>query len=199
MLKFSEEKHIYTWNNKPVPSVTQVMSRVGVRKDSDSHFNPISGGFIRGGETASNFGRAFHKVAEFTVKGRACRVPVEMLPWVTGLQKFLKDHRELVVAETELCLYSELYGFAGTMDVVGTYKGEPIIIDWKTSTSVSKTWDMQTAAYEQLVKEEFGIKKMHHRWAVQIKENDYHVVKRYNKKTDFNKFLSILNVLKAFG
>jgi hypothetical protein len=200
MLKFNEKSHLYTWDNKPVPSVTQVMSRVGVRKDDESPFKAISGNFIVGSETASNFGRAFHKLAEIVVKGGNPACPVVMHPWLNGLNMFLKDHKkDLEIIRTELCHYSEMYKYAGTMDVYGMYKGVPIIIDWKTSTQVSKTWDLQTAAYEQLGKEYFDTRKRHHRWAVRIYENGYEVVKRYNHSTDFNKFLSILNVYRTFA
>lgn len=200
MLSFNEEKHLYLWNGKPVPSVTQVMGRVATKKDDDGPWNAISGNFIVGGDTASNFGRAFHKVAEIICQGKKCTYDPVLEPWVKGLRKFLSDHPELEITKTEIQLYSKMYNFAGTMDILGYYKGVPIIIDWKTSTGISKTWNMQTAAYEQLVNENFNERKiLHHRWAVQIKEKDYHPEKRWNHRTDFNKFLSILNVYKSFA
>ena len=201
MLKFKEETHEYTWNGVVVPSVTQVMSRVGVRANDDMPFNPISGGFFVGGDVASNFGRALHTIAEAMLLGKNVSYDPQMKAWVKGIDKFLTDYnKDMEVQETEEMHYSELYGYCGTWDMGGTFKGLPLVLDWKSSTSMPKTAKMQTAAYEVLRQEKYGIRKKGYRFAVQILENDYKVeVRKPSDKTDFNKFNSILNVIKAFG
>lgn len=197
MLKFDENTHTYTLNGKIIPSVTQIMSRVGVRECEEAPFKPISGGFVRGGATSQNFGKAVHKAAELILQGQSISVDENIKPWIIGIEKFLNDYgNHIEVIETERLMYSKIYGYAGTVDLVGMFKDVPLILDWKTGTVISETWNYQTAAYEQLNNEFTGNKKLSHRWAVQICENDYHVIKRYNHKTDFNRFMSILNVYK---
>jgi hypothetical protein len=203
VIRFDEENHRYTYNGKPVVSVTQVMSRVGVRETEEAPFRPVNG-FMGGTnnlvlQTASQFGKALHLIAEWVMTGKTFEFDPQMEPWVASLLKFKGDFgNDLEIIATEKLAYSKIYGYAGTMDLYGLYKGSPIIIDWKSSTTVSKTWNLQTAAYEQLIKEETGIKKNFHRWAVQVKENGYYIEKRLTEKQDFNRFLSLLNVYKTF-
>jgi hypothetical protein len=73
----------------------------------------------------------------------------------------------------------------------------PLIIDWKTSTSVLKSWSRQTAVQEEAVKFNLNLNyRKTHRMAVVLKPNDYQIVE--HRKSDFSKFLSILNTYKLF-
>lgn len=201
MLAFEPETHTYKYNGKIVPSVTQIMSRVGVRENEDAHFNPVSGGFFLKDDTASDFGTALHTVAEAKVLGKNVLFDMQMQPWVNGIEMFLKDHgNDIEVQETEQMYYSKLYGYCGTWDLGGLYKNEPFTLDWKSCTQMPKTAKIQTAAYEELRVEMLGIKKKGHRWAVMIGEDSYKIEKR-NKldKVDMGKFISLLNVYKSFS
>jgi len=200
LLEFEELTHTYKYNGKIVPSVTQVMSRVGVRDNDEAPFNPVSGGFFVKGDTASNFGKALHTIAEAMMLGKTVTYDPQMKPWVKGVDKFMADYnKDITVEETETMHYSKIYGYCGTWDLGGLFKKLPLMLDWKSSVSMPKTAKIQTAAYEKLRMEKLGIRKIGHRFAVRIFENGYEVEKRFNQKTDFNKFLSLLNVLKAFG
>lgn len=199
MLTFNPENHEYRWNGKVVPSVTQIMARVGVRENEEAPFKPVSGGFFVKGDVASDFGKYLHTIAEALSLGKSVKYDPLMKPWVNGIKKFLSDYKDkITVQETETMYYSEMYRYCGTWDLGGLYKYAPLVLDWKSCTTLSKTVDMQTAAYEQLRKEKFGIKKNHHRFVVQIKEDGYHVHKRYNDRVDFNKFISLVNTYHSF-
>lgn len=204
MFHFDQEKHRYTVDGKPVPSVTQIPSRIGVRSNEESQWLSISGSEFMQNEIAARFGIEFHKIPPYILNGIKCTYDPAMEPWVRGLKKFLAEHKitpELV--EESMC--STKYGYAGTIDIYGHIyfdkpkRIEPIIIDWKTSTSLYKSSRMQTAAYEQLIKENLGINRRLHRWTVRIFENGYEVDKRYNHPQDFNIFLSLLNIYKNFS
>lgn len=210
MLKYVDSTHTYTWKDKVVPSVTQVLSRVAVRSDEGSHWNSISGSEFISDQVASDFGTAFHEVAKYSLQGIDCSYDPILQPWVNGLNKFLDrmDIDPLLDCQQNFCvveepLYSEKYGYAGTDDLFlpnNKKRTVPLLIDWKTSTQFQHHWRMQTAAYEQLIREEYGIRKRMDRLCVRIYEDGYEV-KNYKKSwaTDWNDFLSILNVYKKFS
>jgi len=99
----------------------------------------------------------------------------------------------------EYAMYSERFGYAGTPDLVAMDSKETVIIfDWKTSTTEQVHWDYQLAAYEQLVKEVFSIKKKIIRKTVRFEENSYHVRTRagITCMADWTAFQSCANVYK---
>jgi hypothetical protein len=205
MLKFDEQKHIYTFNEKVVPSVTQILNRVGVRADENSPWGSVSGGDFMINEVASRFGKEFHKAAAARVIGQKFTYDPVMEPWINGLEKFLSDY-QLYQCLVEV-MGRSLYGYAGTMDVFCGYvyrdqKKRYAIIDWKTSTTLSKTSRLQTSSYEQIIREKHCIKNNIpiDRLTVRIFENGYEVDLRTKKhSTDWTQFLSILNIYKTFS
>lgn len=196
MLTFDEETHTYRYNGKIVPSVTQVMSRVGVR-EKDGEFKPIGSSDYCHDQRAADFGVEFHKVAEFLVQGYRANYDPDMEPWVVGLRKFI-DEWELKPIAVEKLLYSRL-GYAGMVDFFGGCKlGEHVIIDWKSSSAAQSYWNNQTAAYENAIKEEYKIRRALPRVAVRFFEYGYKAIVRDTRKNpeDWTLFHSALNVLK---
>ena len=200
-ITFDEENHVYKHKNKIVPSVTQILNRVAV-SDGESEHIPIGGNIFQNNDTAKRFGIAFHKYAELYLKGKEVEASEEMKPWIKQFHNFLlasgletKDNDNKNV---ERVLYSSRYNYAGTADWIAIDRnGQVCVVDWKTSTAESSYWDLQLAAYANLVQEQEtdkirqGIKRI----SVRIDED------RYEKRTrktepDFNKFLSILNTYK---
>jgi len=214
MLTFDPKTHIYRWENKIVPSVTQVPSRVGVRSNEESPWCSVSGSEFMGNyETATRFGTEFHKIPAHIIQGIECKYDPAFQPWVNGLYKFLEDHnlREVIKKRhlalyylVEKPLYSKIYGYAGTLDWFFILDLELycLLLDWKTSTKISELTRMQTAALEQLIKENYKIgNRLLPRWTVRIFENGYELDKREGRKhkIDFNRFLSLLNVYKTYS
>lgn len=75
--------------------------------------------------------------------------------YVGVVNKWLLDNK-IEIDLTEVVCVSKEYGYAGKTDVVATYKGEQIIIDWKTTSTKEgqkvKPWDshpQQIAAYSK--------------------------------------------------
>lgn len=64
-------------------------------------------------------------------------------------------------------VYSEVYGFAGTIDAVAEIDGEVYVIDFKTSKVIGTDYEMQVSAYTQ---------------ALRSGENEFHGI---DAKTDF--------------
>jgi len=221
-LKFVEDGHRYTWKGRVVPSVTQVLSRVGVitpkqELDEDGKvktvdewtpvgFNPAH---IKEDklERSAEFGREFHKVAAWTLQGMNCKYDPQMEPWIEQFRRFINDYDGLDIAEyegerlVECPLYSEKYGYCGTFDAVGKTKGGRgyIIYDWKTGSAKESFWPLQLAAYAQLVSENFGFASIYGT-VVRFAEDKYQifpVLGKFDKyMTEFQKFNSCLNVYK---
>jgi len=207
-LTFDETTHSYFWHNRPVIGVTTVLSSVGVKteKDGAEIWKPV--GFddrwIRS-NIGSRFGSAFHKIPAIIFKGGIPSYPDEMQPYVTQLQRFLREYPLVQLDDGkgnglyEYPMYSEKYGYAGTLDWAALAKGgkEVWLIDWKTSsTTMPIHADYQTAAYEQLLREVFGMRIKIVRKTVRITHDNYFIRTRENKPEDWSKFQSCLNVYK---
>lgn len=208
-LTFTADTHTYHLDGKRLPSVTEVMECVGARKTPDDPWRSVSGSeFIVGGDVARDFGHALHAIAAMMIKGKKFKYDPKMEPWVNGLRKFFADHPELKtyhrhghdgirgVFAVEYMVWSR-YGFAGTFDWLAETNRNLYLIDWKSCTASQYHHHMQTAAYEQAIRERLDIpRKPIHRWPVRIMENDYRVERRKNNPEDWHNYLSVLNTYK---
>lgn len=112
-LKFQEEDHSYTLDGIPIPSVTTILSNVGLYPDFQ---------FVD--EWYAERGKRVHKACHFLDKGTLDREKLEaqdkgglILPYVESYEKF-KEVFEIQVNESEIQLFDETYWFAGTADKV---------------------------------------------------------------------------------
>lgn len=202
-LTFDESTHTYRWGGKPVPSVTQVLSRVGTI-DNVGNWKPVGfdSRWIKD-DTAAKFGTAFHKVAAIIFKGGLPKYPESMKPWIAQLEAFYNDTPMLPLCDSEgvslieYPMYHSLYRYCGTPDLVAMNHNEEVVIyDWKTITTNQHHLNLQTAAYAELIKHCFKIKKKIIRKTVRFSEDNYVIESRENHPEDFIAFQSCLNVLK---
>lgn len=202
MLEFEKDGHIYRWDGRIVLSVTQKLSRVGI-KDDIGRWNSISGSEFIGDNISAIFGTEFHKIPELSLQGWMPAYSEEMAPWVNGWQKFMKDHKNLETVDIgegmpaiEWRIYVEQYNYAMTLDWLckDSKTGKYYLVDWKTSTQWKTHWWLQLAAYSKGV--ESKLKTKCYTMPVRIYRDGYE--KRIHGpaevKADFNKFLSINNV-----
>jgi hypothetical protein len=209
-LTFDPDTHEYRWNGVIVPSVTQILNRVGVKKDDDGPFKSFGQGeFFQADENAARFGNALHAVAKYEMLGQGCEYDPALQPWVNGLEMFITEHQWLKKEERRL-----------------------YVIDYKTSDAAQKHWNYQTAGYDLLVRQGnqewiddavFLVEQpMYHetmkyagtpdlvagnilaspslrsRWTVRIKEDGYDISKRMGSDTvDFIIFTSLLNIYQS--
>ncbi|RPJ55938.1 MAG: hypothetical protein EHM12_11260 [Dehalococcoidia bacterium] len=197
MLNFNKENHVYTWNNKVVPGVSEIMDAVAV-KDKDGHYNSISG--YKGNYTkeSQNFGTEFHKIPVLHIKGKKFTYDKALEPYYNGFKRFWESFNQSgyqYILETPY--YSSIYRYAGTPDLLVVDGMRIIIIDWKTCSGVGKHWGIQIKAYQNLLLENFRGYSFKG-FCVQIKPDDqitpYKVVEA--KTVDNNNWLSILNTYK---
>lgn len=202
-LHFDEEQHVYTCDGRPVPSVTQVLGLVGTRETENDRFTSVSGAEFIMGDAGGEFGTAMHDLIDFDIQGIECDYDKRIDPWYQGYKNFRADHPELKSVRnifrepaSEVMLFNRRLWLAGTLDwLAEDNKGNIYLIDWKTATAHSKTWNLQTAAYAELLRRELSI-RVKHRWVVQLKECGYTLHKRKNNPEDWTTYLSILNTWK---
>lgn len=147
--EFDEEAHEYRVDGVVYPSVTQILSGLGMTKDL-SFLSP----FYR------QRGTAVHACIRLHLEGHEIDWEFEgadeVLPRFEKAVEFCSDWQlEPIVVEKPM--YSALYGYAGTVDTYcwsGKSDGA-VVVDWKGSI-YDKAYDMQVEAYAELLHENFA-------------------------------------------
>jgi hypothetical protein len=152
-LLFNERTHTYYWNGIPVPSVTQV-----IKAETDDQYQYVDPRVL---ELAAQFGKATHTAVHLEALGILDYSTLDepLIPYLNAFKRFACDY-ELEIEFTEKRLYSQVYRFAGTLDLKGTVHGIPAIIDWKTGILNKLACGLQLGAYEILDSENFGSGKI---------------------------------------
>jgi hypothetical protein len=202
-LHFDEELHQYEYNGRVIPSVTQILSSVGV-KNEKGFWSSVSGAeHMPDDDTAALFGSEFHKYPEARLQGWDIEVDPAMQPWCEqweqwllhnhGIAPMMHEGKPLI----EMPMFHRHNIYAGTPDFVARDRiGKPWIIDWKTSTAKQAHWWLQLAAYAELVQHWIGERIQFGLWTVRVESGRYYEEKVLPKSTAtyFNKFCSVNNV-----
>ena len=174
---FDAETHTYTIDGKTVPSVTQVLGDLLPCYHADDWY--------------LQRGTAVHACAAMI----ATDVQFENDPQIDGqvwaCKKFFRDANP-IVADSEKIVYSSIYRYAGTLDLLCWIDKKLVIIDWKASFSESLPY--QLTAYEQALSEYQDRKRIvRYGYGVQLKEDgNYQMSERYDLRMYKNGFLSLL-------
>lgn len=188
---FDPEKHTYTVEGRRVPGVTSILAETGLTPDF-SLVNPVLLA------QKSHIGTMVHLVTEYDDLGILDEETVspELLPFLEAWRRF-KEEFVFEPQEIELPVYSATYRYAGTLDRLGTIKGELALIDIKTSSVVNlMSVGPQTAAYEQAYKEWAGFdkRKVFKRYAVKLTpEGEFRFIPCDNKN-DISVFIHALSI-----
>lgn len=144
MLKFDEEKHIYTFNGERIPSVTQVMSPL-----SAEAYGSIPTETLR---KAAEKGTSVHEAIENYINYGIADIEKENEGYLNGfLNWFEMEKPEDCTAE--LRIYHPLLKYAGTCDLLCKINGKLTLIDHKTTSKVqNKLCCVQLEAYSQALK-----------------------------------------------
>ncbi|MDE2104078.1 MAG: hypothetical protein KGL39_42970 [Patescibacteria group bacterium] len=185
MLTFNARGHEYLFAGTRVISVTQALAPLM----DLSRIPPERLEYKR------QVGTAMHKAAELDVQGLLDEDSLHpvLAPYFAAWRKFRAECRiENVVAEKPL--YSKLYHFAGTPDLVCLVKRVPSIIDLKCSVDIRPVTALQTAGY-QILAEDNG-QPIKARYAISLREDGRYQMVEYRRRTDRSVFLCQLNVVK---
>lgn len=143
MLTFQEKDHVYRWDGKIVPSVTQILPK---QKLFFVHPETLEKARREGNENHSSIERYYRE-------GKIDSDYVKIFSSFMGEFKDFASLGELLYCEHSF--YSKRYGFAGTPDLVF----ENGILDIKRTHSDSKLRALQLAGYFILLRENKIIKK----------------------------------------
>lgn len=190
-LDFNPQTHAYRINGKLVPSVTQVLK---VLED----YSHIPQGVL---ELKREFGTHVHTACSLYVRRMLDESSVHesIRPYLEGFKRFMKDTGVIILANELMVAHPE-FGYAGTMDYDVLMQSQRGQIDLKTGEP-PWTVPQQTAAYEIAYARTFGVKRAinRKRWALWLdpKFPLGYKLQVITGRTDFNLFLSALNVFQA--
>ncbi|MDR1952396.1 MAG: PD-(D/E)XK nuclease family protein [Elusimicrobiota bacterium] len=149
-LTFYEVAHRYELDGRELPSVTQVLSDMGLTPD----FSRVDPDLLK---RAQKFGTAVHKATELFDQNNLDfqNLSPEIVPYIEAWESFRRDYG-VKIKEIEWRGADGVYKFAGTIDRVAETNNKKAltIIDIKTTTTVSPATALQTAGYALLYKKQ---------------------------------------------
>ena len=108
---------------------------------------------------AGDIGSQTHALIEWTMRTQLMQ-KVGPSPRITDAAQWAfmawEDWRKSVKLKPifiEQTVYSENYGYAGTMDLLAEVEGVLTVVDWKTGKAVYSESHLQNAAYRQAIRE----------------------------------------------
>lgn len=195
-LKFDAGKHMYTWDDKPVPGVTTILQCIakpmliqwaaGMASDYwfkackadtplldlDAIHKAAKTAHRKKAQAAADIGTNVHDYAECFFKNKPLP-PLETDQAKRGVEAFHKwlEAHNVKIIDSERRVFSHMYYYAGTCDFTAEIDGEMGVGDIKTSSGIYPEMRLQTAAYQHAIEEEMNMKYTV-RWIV-----------RFDKKT----------------
>lgn len=148
------------------PSVTSILSYVPKAKFFETWLKDVGHNADIIMRRAGEEGTQVHNAIEELLEGKELswmddygNAKYNELVWgmIMKFQQFwLQAKPELIF--TEEFTYSDTHKYAGTADCVCKINGETWLIDFKTSNSLHKSYELQLAAYAKSIEETKGIK-----------------------------------------
>ena len=186
-----EVTHTYTVRGAPVPGVTSILD--GVLKE----FAHIDRETLR---RAQERGTAVHKACELYVLGTLDYATLDpaLVPYLEAFIRFLGE-TGFVPQHCETVIYSERYGYAGKLDLLGKADRQQFrwLVDIKTPETLPKSVGPQSAAYEQAAHETGLVdlaRERIERKALQLFNDGTYTLQALNDKSDLNIFLAALTI-----
>ena len=193
-----------TTSNKPAPEPTfdalnheyRLGGRTLVPVSTVLSWGGLKGGFGAGRGGGSNLpaevGTATHRAIALDISGRLREASVDrrVRPHLDAF-RLMREETGLVALNTELMVWSEPMGVAGTLDVLGILKALGAgrwLLDWKTGASAD--WHaVQTAAYAWL----YGDRTLR-RAAVYLRDDGSYKLDPYEDHMDFTAWEGAMSV-----
>lgn len=220
-LSFDEEKHHYTWGSAPVPGVTSILQVIGKpalvpwaakmtadhfikcikegRKDFDVIHKESKGAHRKAASDAADIGKNVHAYAECYFKKQPLPTLItdQAKRGVEAFHKWIDAHKVEVLA-SERRLFSKEYYYAGTTDLIAKVDDLLTVGDIKTSSGIWPEMRLQTAAYQQALEEEKGI-KFPQRLIIRFdkKTGEFEAKSFHNFELDFEGFKAALSLHKT--
>ena len=193
-LVFEEDKHQYSLGGVMLPSVTQVLTGVGI-----IDFSNVPPAVL---EAACKFGTAAHKATALYDKRTLDEETLDpnLRPYLDGWILFRQEYG-FTPTVIEQPMYSKIYHFAGTPDRLGNWRidNSLIVPDIKTGSQFYPANPIQLAAYEILIRETApwpqvnkGLKIK--RLSILLNDKGTYKIKEYSDKRDKDIFICALSL-----
>jgi len=185
--EFDEVNHLYTFQGRPVPSVSAV-----IRPLAQDAYGSIDPDILR---RAADFGTAVHACTELLDEDDLDMesVDVAWMPYVTAYRKWKED----VGSALKICAIEERLAcvrYAGTLDRICEIYGSPWVVDLKTTSVLHPHIGVQLAAYVALAEQTYG--KPLRRAALQLRRDGTYRFKEYKSVSDETVFNALLTLHK---
>lgn len=168
MLDFQPEGHLYVYNGKLVPCVSDILEHFGL-----SDFSRIHRAVL---DASQKFGNNVHKTCELYDRDDLDSCDIAVQPYLNNWIKCRQDNGISNFDIIEKPMYSKVWGFAGTPDRV--HAG--ILDDIKTGVA-TPAHAIQTALYQILVEENTG-RRIKHRRSIHLSDSKYKIIPHKNKQ-----------------
>ena len=142
MLEFEPINHVYTLDGIQIPSVSEIL-----RFASKELYANTS---VQAMEIAADRGTRVHAATEALDRNGTADVDPDIEPYVRAYAKFLRDNK-VDWLYTEAPIYGVTRDYAGTIDRFGFLNGETVLLDIKTTKTITarhkKLYAAQLTAY----------------------------------------------------
>lgn len=101
---------------------------------------------------AATRGTGVHNIFPKVIRGEEYKpYPEEYSGYIVGIEKFIADFKpEIIMADA--IVWSDKYGYAGSLDIVAKINGRKVLLDLKTGNTYPEH-RLQLAAYKQALSE----------------------------------------------
>jgi hypothetical protein len=195
-LVFDPEAHAFTYDGRPVPNVTRILSPL---YDFNHGFQS---NYV---EAARRRGSAVHEATERSDKGMKWKKvetaddgiwrPTNALDaYLAAWEQFLAD-TNFDMHTIEETVYSQKYRYAGILDRTGILNGKRCVIDIKTTAAISPEMGIQLAAYQFAVNEgKPRTEQYPKRFICQLKPNGTYRLEEFKDRGDFGVFVALITL-----
>ena len=218
---YDDGEHAYTFDGQFVPGVTTILKVIdkpallhwNMKVMRDYWLTAVSSGRTdfkdihreswtaskKISKAAADIGTNVHKYAEHFFKGLPLPelLTDEAKRGAEAFHKWHDSHTIKLLASERKVMSLEHY-FAGTCDLIAEIDGEYCVGDFKTSSGIYPEMRMQTAAYQQAIQEEKGM-KVDARWIIRFdkKTGEFEAKRFADFDLDFLGFKSALALHRA--
>jgi len=190
MLQFDADTHTYVDDGVEIPSVTQILERVGL----------VNTYFMNQYPEARQRGTDVHEATALIDRGALELGDFDgwMAGWIDSWSLFKIDNAIDDFSHVESRFGSAELGYAGTVDRVAMIDDKPVIIDLKTGKP-ARTHKLQLAAYA------IGLGLMSkdtRRMCVHLTDDGEYKVKEYTDPEDYDDWIALseyVRVMRKYG
>ena len=171
----------YTIDDAWYPRVTRIVS-IKSKPGLANFYNEVGAAGAKAiSEKSAEEGSLVHEVAEALLMGESPEVPEAIAPAISAFRSFM-EQKTIEVAEggIERRIMHPEYRYAGTIDVLARINGKFGVLDIKTSQSIYRDYNLQTAAYQEALLGDFP--DLETRWILRIDQSSICGVCGANKR-----------------